>query len=33
MTQDWKNLSDGYPDLMLIEHEKLRFEEVKSEGN
>jgi DNA polymerase-3 subunit epsilon len=33
MTQDWKNLSDGYPDLMLIEHEKLRFEEVKSEGD
>ena len=33
MTQDWKNLSDGYPDLMLIEHDKLRFEEVKSEGD
>ncbi|SIS46141.1 DNA polymerase-3 subunit epsilon [Neptunomonas antarctica] len=33
MTQDWKNLSDGFPDLMLIENEKLRFEEVKSEGD
>ncbi|SFF99141.1 DNA polymerase-3 subunit epsilon [Neptunomonas qingdaonensis] len=33
MTQDWKNLSDGFPDLMLIENERLRFEEVKSEGD
>nr|WP_297348860.1 exonuclease domain-containing protein [uncultured Glaciecola sp.] len=33
MTQDWKNLSDGFPDLMLIENEALRFEEVKSEGD
>ena len=33
MTQDWKNLSDGFPDLMLIENEILRFEEVKSEGD
>jgi DNA polymerase-3 subunit epsilon len=33
MTQDWKNLSDGFPDLMLIDNEKLRFEEVKSEGD
>ena len=33
MTQDWKNLSDGFPDLMLIENDKLRFEEVKSEGD
>ncbi len=33
MTQDWKNLSDGFPDLMLIENETLRFEEVKSEGD
>jgi DNA polymerase-3 subunit epsilon len=33
MTQDWKNLSDGFPDLMLIENKALRFEEVKSEGD
>lgn len=33
MTQDWKNLSDGFPDLMLIENDALRFEEVKSEGD
>ena len=33
MTQDWQNLSDGFPDLMLIENDKLRFEEVKSEGD
>ncbi|MFQ3251571.1 MAG: DNA polymerase-3 subunit epsilon [Glaciecola sp.] len=33
MCQDWKNLSDGFPDLMLIEDTKLRFEEVKSEGD
>lgn len=37
MTQDWKNLSDGYPDLMLLEridgHDYLRFEEVKSQGD
>lgn len=33
MTQDWKSLSDGFPDLMLIENQTLRFEEVKSEGD
>lgn len=33
MTQDWRNLSDGFPDLMLVENDKLRFEEVKSEGD
>jgi DNA polymerase-3 subunit epsilon len=33
MTQDWKNLSDGYPDLMLLENQNLRFEDVKSEGD
>jgi DNA polymerase-3 subunit epsilon len=33
MCQDWKGLSDGFPDLMLIENGQLRFEEVKSEGD
>jgi DNA polymerase-3 subunit epsilon len=33
MTQDWSHLSDGYPDIMLIRANKLRFEEVKSEGD
>ncbi len=33
MTQDWNNLSDGFPDLMVIESQKLRFEEIKSEGD
>lgn len=33
MTQDWHNLSDGFPDLMVIQAKALRFEEVKSEGD
>jgi DNA polymerase-3 subunit epsilon len=33
MAQDWSHLSDGYPDIMLIGANKLRFEEVKSEGD
>jgi DNA polymerase-3 subunit epsilon len=33
MAQDWSHLSDGYPDIMLIGGNKLRFEEVKAEGD
>lgn len=33
MTQDWSRLSDGFPDIMLIDNQKLRFEEIKSEGD
>jgi len=33
MSQDWHKLSDGYPDILVVEGEKLRFEEVKSEGD
>jgi DNA polymerase-3 subunit epsilon len=33
MTQDWAHLSDGFPDIMLLDNKKLRFEEVKSEGD
>lgn len=33
MTQSWTLLSDGYPDICVIENGKLRFEEIKSEGD
>jgi DNA polymerase-3 subunit epsilon len=33
MAQDWGQLSDGYPDIMLTIANKLRFEEIKSEGD
>lgn len=33
MSQTFKTLSDGYPDLMVIENAKLRFTEVKAQGD
>nr|WP_229333604.1 exonuclease domain-containing protein [Glaciecola sp. MH2013] len=33
MAEDWRNLSDGFPDIMVLENGKLRFEEIKSEGD
>lgn len=33
MAQDWSHLNDGYPDIMLIKANILRFEEVKSAGD
>jgi len=33
MTQNYHGLNDGYPDLMIIENGKLRFEEVKAPGD
>ena len=30
---DYKTFRDGYPDLMVIDHGKLRFEEVKAPGD
>lgn len=33
MTQDYYGLKDGYPDLMLIEQGKLKFAEVKAQGD
>ncbi|MGX5914318.1 exonuclease domain-containing protein [Aliidiomarina sp. Khilg15.8] len=33
MSADYHALSDGYPDLMLIEQGQLRFEEIKAPGD
>ncbi len=33
MAKDFKALGDGYPDLMVVEDQKLRFEEVKAPGD
>lgn len=33
MAKDFKTLSDGYPDLMVVENKILRFEEVKAPGD
>ncbi|WP_339773560.1 exonuclease domain-containing protein [uncultured Paraglaciecola sp.] len=33
MAQNYQGLKDGYPDLMIIEHKHLRFEEVKAPGD
>ncbi|BBN83529.1 hypothetical protein PA25_35140 [Pseudoalteromonas sp. A25] len=33
MSKDFQNLKDGYPDLMVLERENLRFEEVKAPGD
>lgn len=30
---DYKNRNDGFPDLMVIERDKLRFEEIKAQGD
>lgn len=33
MAQNFKNTTDGYPDLMVVENNTLRFEEVKAPGD
>ena len=33
MTQDYRNTKDGYPDLMVVENNQLRFEEIKAPGD
>ena len=33
MAQDFKTFSDGFPDLMVVEDNRLRFEEVKAPGD
>ena len=33
MAMDYQNCKDGYPDLMIIEQGKLRFEEIKAPGD
>jgi DNA polymerase-3 subunit epsilon len=33
MAQDWQGCHDGFPDIMVIEDNHLRFEEIKGEGD
>jgi DNA polymerase-3 subunit epsilon len=33
MSQDFKSLRDGFPDLMVIDNQNVRFEEVKAPGD
>jgi len=33
MAQDWQACHDGFPDIMVIEDGRLRFEEIKAEGD
>ena len=33
MAQDYQQLKDGFPDLMVIENDALRFEEIKAPGD
>ncbi len=33
MSQDWQSCNDGFPDIMILADDKLRFEEVKGEGD
>jgi DNA polymerase-3 subunit epsilon len=33
MCSDWQLYNDGYPDIMVLENNKLRFEEVKAQGD
>jgi DNA polymerase-3 subunit epsilon len=33
MAKDYRHCKDGYPDLMIIEKETLRFEEIKAPGD
>nr|WP_274602029.1 exonuclease domain-containing protein [Pseudoalteromonas sp. S16_S37] len=33
MSKDFHNLKDGYPDLMVLERNTLRFEEIKAPGD
>lgn len=33
MCENWQMYNDGYPDIMVLENNKLRFEEIKGEGD
>ena len=33
MAQDYRHSKDGYPDLMIVDQDKLRFEEIKAPGD
>jgi DNA polymerase-3 subunit epsilon len=33
MSQDWQGCHDGFPDIMVLDNGKLRFEEIKGEGD
>jgi DNA polymerase-3 subunit epsilon len=33
MSQDWQGCHDGFPDIMVLEDDQLRFEEIKGEGD
>lgn len=33
MSMDWQGCHDGFPDIMVLENNQLRFEEVKAEGD
>ncbi|MBT1451530.1 VRR-NUC domain-containing protein [Glaciecola sp. XM2] len=33
MAQDWQHCHNGFPDIMVIEDNRLRFEEIKGEGD
>ncbi|MBD3585643.1 DNA polymerase III subunit epsilon [Salinimonas sp. HHU 13199] len=33
MAQDYAGLSDGFPDIMVLENDQLRFEEIKAPGD
>lgn len=33
MAKDWKNTKDGFPDLLIVEQNQLRFEEIKAQGD
>ncbi|RDV24896.1 DNA polymerase III subunit epsilon [Alteromonas aestuariivivens] len=33
MSEDFDGLSDGFPDIMVLENEQLRFEEIKAPGD
>lgn len=33
MCQNWRAFNDGYPDIMVLEGNQLRFEEIKAQGD
>lgn len=33
MAQDYRNTKDGYPDLLIVQNNQLRFEEIKAPGD
>lgn len=33
MSKDWSGCNDGFPDIMVIENDKLWFEEIKAQGD